>query len=204
MYKPRLDELHDYMTARWIANGFKQLPEPVDKTYISIIINSSTYEDCQNFTDFYERYLESALQSLEEGVRFNHGSEFYYVGAYYNDDLLVLISSHGDIPEHVNRTSYVPDATALQKIKEDIEARWIRNGFAKLDKPVENTYGVYSAVQIGEDCIDAETFRFIYLEPTILAVEREIPISENGEFYYISVEYRVDNVLVITSSRGAL
>lgn len=204
MYKPRLDELHDYMTARWIANGFKQLPEPVDtQAYITIVITASSYEDCQNFTDFYARYLESALQSLEKGVRFNHGGEFYYAGAYYNDDMLVLISSHG-VLEHVNRTSYVPDATALQKIKEDIEARWIRNGFAKLNKPVEDTYGIYSAVKIGEDCTDAETFRFIYLEPTILAIEREIPILENSEFYCISVEYKVDNVLVITSSRGAL
>lgn len=210
MYKPRLDELHDYMTARWIANGFKQLPEPADtQAYIVIVITASSYEDCQNFTDFEERYLDAALYSLESGIRHSHNSEFYYTGAYYNDDMLVLISSPGDKPEHAkskeDRTSYIPNAAALQKIKEDIEARWIRNGFVKLDEPVEDTYGIYSAFQAGDkDCTNAETFRFIYLEPTILAIEREIPKSENGEFYCITVECDANNVFSITSSRGTL
>jgi hypothetical protein len=210
MYKPRLDELHDYMTARWIANGFKQLPEPVDtQAYISIIINASFYEDCQNFTDFYERYLESALRTLGAGVRASHNGEFYYAGAYYRDDMLVLISSHGDMPEHAkskeDRTSYIPDAAALQTIKEDIEARWLSNGFVKLDEPVKYADGVYCAFQVGDEyCPDAETFRFIYLEPAILAIERVIPKSENSEFYCIAVRCNADNVFSITSSRGAL
>jgi len=207
MYTPRLNELNDYMNARWIANGFKKRLEPIDtKAYLLVAI-PATFEDCENFTDFDELHLEFALQSLEDSVRHRHNGEFYWVGAYFEGETLVLMSSYGDMPEEAKdkeeRVQYIPDTEALQKIKNDIEARWIRNGFVKLDEPVEDACGIYCAVKLdADDCYTATDFDFIYLEPTILCIEKEMPLSEQGEFYCVDVQCRSDNVFVVTSTRG--
>lgn len=84
------------------------------------------------------------------------------------------------------------------KLKKMVEDRWEKNGFKKLEKPLD-TESLYIAVRIADDCDDKE-FDFMIWEPAMLSLEKVI-VEEGSQYYRVDVTYE-DKILVIISTCG--
>jgi len=96
---------------------------------------------------------------------------------------------------------FKPDIERVQEILED---RWVAHGFTKLTEPADADSEVYCAFQLNEECTTSENFRFLFLEPALMALERGVRDEEGGEYFRVRAYYNTEDVIVVTSSRGLL
>ena len=84
--------------------------------------------------------------------------------------------------------------------KRNLEVRWVRNGFTKLEEPEEGKGQLYIAMKPKPEEYN-EDFDFLYLEPALLALEGAVANEDGGKYYLVDVYYD-DDMLCIISSCG--
>jgi len=78
--------------------------------------------------------------------------------------------------------------------------RWRQNNFVELHEPDDTEEYSYIALQLQPEDYEDE-FDFLYWEPAMIALEKEVIKHDNRKFYKVEV-FCDDDILVIASSRG--